>query len=65
MGIPAQFFQNTACCPLLIPILKSQATDGEVGHRRRLHYKVDLFWLQYLDILSLLPGGLVLDGERK
>ncbi len=29
-----------------------------LGAVRRLHNKTDLFWLQYLDILSLLPGGI-------
>ncbi len=32
-----------------------------LGAGRRLHNKTDLFWLQYLDILSLLPGGI---GEK-
>ena len=44
--------------------MRSEETGGTgdwglgIGAGRRLHYKTDLFWVQYLDILSLLPGGL-------
>ena len=39
--------------------MRHRETRGLViGAGRRLHYKTDLFWVQYLDILSLLPGGL-------
>ncbi len=34
-----------------------------IGAGRRLHYKADLFWIQYLDLSSLLPGDWGL-GEK-
>nr|MDJ0747294.1 amino acid adenylation domain-containing protein [Xenococcaceae cyanobacterium MO_167.B27] len=35
------------------------------GAGRRLDNKADLFWVQYLDILSLLPGGQGSEGNRQ